>query len=64
MHHYSKTMGMFGNDKAAFKHPASGFMAPQATEYGLDYFLKGALAGGICCSVTHGALTPVAWLYT
>jgi solute carrier family 25 phosphate transporter 3 len=28
-------------------------------EYGLDYFLKGALAGGICCSITHGALTPV-----
>ena len=24
-----------------------------------SYFLKGALAGGICCSITHGALTPV-----
>jgi len=23
------------------------------------YFVKGALAGGICCGVTHGALTPV-----
>ena len=23
------------------------------------YYLKGALAGGICCSITHGALTPV-----
>jgi hypothetical protein len=23
------------------------------------YYLKGAAAGGICCSVTHGALTPV-----
>jgi len=23
------------------------------------YFLKGSLAGGICCSITHGALTPV-----
>ncbi|KAI8612240.1 phosphate transport protein [Chytriomyces sp. MP71] len=23
------------------------------------YFIKGALAGGICCGVTHGALTPV-----
>jgi len=23
------------------------------------YFLKGAAAGGICCSITHGALTPV-----
>jgi len=28
-------------------------------EYGLDYFLRGALAGGICCSITHGAMTPV-----
>ena len=42
-----------------FQHPAAGFMAASQQEYGLDYFLKGALAGGICCSVTHGALTPV-----
>lgn len=27
--------------------------------YGFSYYLKGALAGGICCSVTHGALCPV-----
>ena len=27
--------------------------------YGLDHFVKGALSGGICCSVTHGALCPV-----
>jgi solute carrier family 25 phosphate transporter 3 len=27
--------------------------------YDLMYFLKGSLAGGICCSITHGALTPV-----
>jgi solute carrier family 25 phosphate transporter 3 len=25
----------------------------------MNYYLKGALAGGICCSVTHGALCPV-----
>lgn len=29
------------------------------TKYDLMYYLKGALAGGICCAVTHGALTPV-----
>lgn len=23
------------------------------------YYVKGAGAGGICCSLTHGALTPV-----
>jgi len=27
--------------------------------FDLQYYLKGALAGGICCSVTHGALCPV-----
>jgi len=27
--------------------------------YGIDYYLKGALAGGICCSITHGAVCPV-----
>ena len=27
--------------------------------FDLKYFLSGALAGGICCSITHGALTPV-----
>lgn len=27
--------------------------------YDLMYYLKGSLAGGICCSITHGALTPV-----
>ena len=42
-----------------FQHPAAGFMAASSQEHGTDYFLKGALAGGICCSVTHGALTPV-----
>ena len=30
-----------------------------ATVYDLNYYLKGALAGGICCSITHGALCPV-----
>jgi len=27
--------------------------------FGFKYYLQGALAGGICCSITHGALTPV-----
>ena len=27
--------------------------------FGAKYYLSGALAGGICCSITHGALTPV-----
>mmetsp|Transcript_18078 Transcript_18078/g.23333 ORF Transcript_18078/g.23333 Transcript_18078/m.23333 type:complete len:320 (-) Transcript_18078:150-1109(-) len=27
--------------------------------YDSMYYLKGAAAGGICCSLTHGALTPV-----
>ena len=28
-----------------FQHPAAGFMAASSQEYGIDYFLKGALAG-------------------
>jgi len=28
-------------------------------KYNLTYFLNGALAGGICCSVTHGGMCPV-----
>merc|ERR1719159_1347595 len=28
-------------------------------KYNLGYFLNGALTGGLCCSVTHGALCPV-----
>ena len=27
--------------------------------FAAKYYLQGALAGGICCSITHGALTPV-----
>lgn len=29
------------------------------SKYTAGYYLKGALAGGICCGITHGALTPV-----
>lgn len=39
------------------------FMIPSAAEdfsrFDMTYYLKGAAAGGICCGVTHGALTPV-----
>jgi len=38
----------------------SVLLAPSANQdYDLMYYLKGAAAGGICCSITHGALTPV-----
>ena len=33
--------------------------SPAGKKYDLMYYLKGAAAGGICCSITHGALTPV-----
>jgi solute carrier family 25 phosphate transporter 3 len=29
------------------------------SQYDLTYYLKGAVAGGVCCSFTHGALCPV-----
>jgi solute carrier family 25 phosphate transporter 3 len=28
-------------------------------EYGLTHYLKGCIAGGLCCGVTHGGLCPV-----
>lgn len=38
----------------------SVLLAPSAqTKYDLMYYLKGAAAGGICCSITHAALCPV-----
>ena len=39
--------------------PNVAYSAAEGTAYGAEYFLKAALAGGICCSITHGALTPV-----
>jgi len=33
-------------------------MSPEKT-YDLIYYVKSALAGGICCGVTHGAVCPV-----
>merc|ERR1719198_2766498 len=48
--------------------PSAAFTAASPKEDGMvmgqgpfdvKYFLSGALAGGICCGLTHGALTPV-----
>jgi len=40
--------------------PGSVLLAPSPVKkYDMMYYLKGAAAGGICCSITHGALTPV-----
>jgi Mitochondrial carrier protein len=40
--------------------PGAVLLAPSANaKYDTMYYLKGAAAGGICCSITHGALTPV-----
>jgi hypothetical protein len=42
--------------------PGSVLLAPSVadwSDYTAMYYLKGAAAGGICCSITHGALTPV-----
>jgi solute carrier family 25 phosphate transporter 3 len=33
--------------------------APAAPATGAGLYARFALAGAICCSVTHGALTPV-----
>jgi len=35
-------------------------MSPiDSSKYGLEYYTKSALAGGICCGFTHGAVCPV-----
>merc|ERR1712159_760614 len=56
------------NPKASLVHApaAKPFIAAPAEsslynwdKYGLGYYLNGALAGGICCSVTHGGMCPV-----
>lgn len=45
--------------------PGAVLLAPSPATHGEEkvydfmYYLKGAAAGGICCSITHGALTPV-----
>ncbi|KAL7532693.1 hypothetical protein ACHAXR_004784 [Thalassiosira sp. AJA248-18] len=40
--------------------PGAALLAPSpAQKHDLMYYLKGAAAGGICCSITHGALCPV-----
>merc|ERR1711998_824681 len=39
--------------------PKEGKSLYDFNKYGLGYFLNGALAGGMCCSITHGALCPV-----
>jgi len=33
--------------------------APVSSDFTAQYYLKSALAGAICCSITHGALCPV-----
>merc|ERR1719506_2007923 len=35
------------------------FSAAAEKVYDMEYYLKGAFAGGVCCSFTHGALCPV-----
>jgi len=38
---------------------ASQHASAQPLKFDATYYLKSALAGGICCSITHGALCPV-----
>jgi len=37
----------------------AAFAAASKKEYGADYYLRSALAGGLCCGITHGVVTPV-----
>ena len=59
----AKPLSLFGG--ANTLRPLATSPKPVATSvyhfenYDGMYYLKGALAGGICCSITHGALCPV-----
>jgi len=55
-------LGLFGalkSSAAASKASAGDGKIMGQGPFDVKYFLSGALAGGICCSITHGALTPV-----
>ena len=71
LHHRDRTMPFFrangltsplfqqlNTSVAASASAADGKVMGQGP-FGTKYYLQGALAGGICCSITHGALTPV-----
>lgn len=34
-------------------------MGGSQKEYGVGHYVRGSFAGGVCCSITHGALCPV-----
>ena len=57
-------ISIFGN-KTSLPVPLATSPKPVATsvyqfeKYNTGYYLRGALAGGICCSITHGGLCPV-----
>ena len=55
-----KRQGLISSHMAKREMP-NDFVAASGGEQVFDanYFLKGSLAGGICCSITHGGLTPV-----
>lgn len=40
-------------------HQQQKVKATSQQSFGVMYFVKAAAAGGICCSVTHGAVTPL-----
>ena len=56
-----------GNSFGLFKQMQTAVAAGASSDgkvfgqgpFGMKYYLSGAVAGGICCGVTHGALTPV-----
>ena len=54
-----KRQGLISSKMAKQEMPNDFVAASGAQVFDLAYFLKGSLAGGICCSITHGALTPV-----
>jgi solute carrier family 25 phosphate transporter 3 len=57
----SAPFSIFAQTKAALQDgtPAPVFASDGEATYGPVHYLKGSFAGGLCCSITHGALCPV-----
>jgi len=45
--------------KEVHKQPAPAAAQKKEEVYDAMYYLKSAIAGGLCCSVTHGAVCPI-----
>jgi len=56
---YTKVAQINGEQRTLSSRNIVAASVKEGSKYDLTYYLKGALAGGLCCSITHAALCPV-----